>query len=80
MDHMTACPRTARTSATAARRNAASRVGWGRPSWSPKPFPLSTPLDRQLGHLDSYQDFAFLMDHMTASMPQDSARTSGYSR
>ena len=38
------------------------------------------PLDRQLGHLDSYQDFAFLMDHMTASMPQDSARTSGYSR
>ena len=24
------------------------------------------PLGRQLGHLDSYQDFAFLMDHMTA--------------
>ena len=38
------------------------------------------PLDRQLGHLDSYQDFAFLMDHMTATLPQDTARTSGYSR
>ena len=38
------------------------------------------PLGRQLGDLDSYQDFAFLMDHMTASMPQDSASTSGYSR
>ena len=38
------------------------------------------PLDRQLGHLESYQDFAFLMDHMTATLPQDTARTSGYSR
>ena len=38
------------------------------------------PLGRQLGHLDSYQDFAFLMDHMTASLPRDTARTTGYSR
>ena len=38
------------------------------------------PLGRQLGDLDSYQDFAFLMDHMTATLPQDTARTSGYSR
>ena len=38
------------------------------------------PLGRQLGHLDSYQDFAFLMDHMTATLPPDTARTSGYSR
>ena len=38
------------------------------------------PLGQQLGHLESYQDFAFLMDHMTASLPRDAARTSGYSR
>ena len=38
------------------------------------------PLGRQLGDLDSYQDFAFLMDHMTATLPQDTASTSGYSR
>ncbi len=38
------------------------------------------PLGRQLGHLASYQDFAFLMDHMKASLPQDTARTTGYSR
>ena len=38
------------------------------------------PLGRQLGQLDSYQDFAFLMDHMTATLPQDTARSSGYSR
>ena len=37
-------------------------------------------LGDQLGHLDSYQDFAFLMDHMTASMPRESDRKSGYSR
>ena len=38
------------------------------------------PLGQQLGHLDSYQDFALVMDHMTASLPRDTARTSGYSR
>ena len=38
------------------------------------------PLGQQLGHLDSYHDFAFVMDHMTASLPRDTARTSGYSR
>ena len=38
------------------------------------------PLGEQLGHLDSYQDFAFLMDHMTDSLTRDTARTSGYSR
>ena len=29
------------------------------------------PLGQHLGHLDSYQDFAFLMDHMTAALPQE---------
>ena len=38
------------------------------------------PLGQQMGHLDSYHDFAFVMDHMTASLPRDTARTSGYSR
>ena len=38
------------------------------------------PLGRQLGHLDSYHDFAFVMDHMTDSLPRDAARTTGYSR
>ena len=38
------------------------------------------PLGQQLGHLDSYQDFSFLLDHMTASLPRDTARTTGYSR
>ena len=38
------------------------------------------PLGQQIGHLASYQDFAFLMDHMTAALPQDVARKSGYSR
>ena len=38
------------------------------------------PLGQQLGHLESYQDFSFLMDHMTASMPQEPPRRSGYSR
>ena len=38
------------------------------------------PLRDQLGHLDSYQDFAFLMEHMTADMPVDVVTKSGYSR
>ncbi len=38
------------------------------------------PLGRHLGHLDSYHDFAFVMDHMTDSLPRDTARTTGYSR
>ncbi len=38
------------------------------------------PLGQQLGHLDSYQDFAFLMDQITASMPRDIDRGTGYSR
>jgi len=38
------------------------------------------PLRDQLGHLDSYQDFAFLMEHMTADMPKDVVTKSGYSR
>ena len=37
-------------------------------------------LGQHLGNLDSYQDFAFLMDHMTGSMPQDVVTKSGYSR
>ena len=37
------------------------------------------PLGQQLGHLDSYQDFAFLMNHMTDSLPS-TARSTGYSR
>ena len=38
------------------------------------------PLRDQLGHLESYQDFSFLMEHMTADMPQDVVTKSGYSR
>ncbi len=38
------------------------------------------PLGQHLGHLNSYQDFAFLMDHMTAALPQDAASRTGYSR
>ena len=37
-------------------------------------------LGQHLGNLDSYHDFAFLMDHMTGSMPQDVVTKSGYSR
>ena len=37
-------------------------------------------LGEHLGNLDSYHDFAFLMDHMTGSMPQDVVTKSGYSR
>ena len=38
------------------------------------------PLGQQLGGLASYQDFAFLLDHVTASLPTDTVRSSGYSR
>ena len=37
-------------------------------------------LGQHLGHLDSYQDVAFLMEHMTADMPQSVVPKSGYSR
>ena len=37
-------------------------------------------LGQHLGTLDSYHDFAFLMDHMTGSMRQDVVTKSGYSR
>ncbi len=37
-------------------------------------------LGQHLGHLDSYQDVAFLMEHMTADMPQHIVTKSGYSR
>ena len=37
-------------------------------------------LGQHLGDLDSYHDFAFLMDHMTGSMRQDVVTKSGYSR
>ena len=43
-------------------------------------FDRLQPLGHQLDHLESYRDFAFLMDHMTASMPQDTPRRTGYSR
>ena len=43
-------------------------------------FDRLQPLGHQLDHLESYRDFAFLMDHMTASMPQDVVKKSGYSR
>ena len=38
------------------------------------------PLGQQLGELASYQDFDFLLDHITAALPADTARGSGYSR
>ena len=37
-------------------------------------------LGQHLGHLDSYRDVAFLMEHMTADVPQDVVTKSGYSR
>ena len=37
-------------------------------------------LSHQLGHLDSYRDFAFLLDHMTAALPSDTRSNTGYSR
>ena len=37
-------------------------------------------LNGQLGHLDSYQDFAFLLDHMIAALPSDIRTSTGYSR
>ena len=37
-------------------------------------------LSHQLGHLDSYKDFAFLLDRMIAALPSDIRRDTGYSR
>ena len=37
-------------------------------------------LNGQLGHLDSYKDFAFLLDHMIAALPSDIRTSTGYSR
>ena len=37
-------------------------------------------LSHQLGHLDSYRDFAFLLDHMMTALPSDTRSNSGYSR
>ena len=37
-------------------------------------------LSHQLGPLDSYRDFAFLLDHMMDALPSDSRRDTGYSR
>ena len=38
------------------------------------------PLGRQLGGLDSFDDFTFLLDHITAYVPATSPDSSGYSR
>ena len=38
------------------------------------------PLGRQLGDLASYQDFAFVLDHLAARLPVGSSQGSGYSR
>ena len=38
------------------------------------------PLGRQLGGLDSFNDFTFLLDHITAYVPAASPDSSGYSR
>ena len=41
---------------------------------------LLQSLSHQLGHLDSYRDFAFLLDHMMAALPSDIRTSTGYSR
>ena len=38
------------------------------------------PLGRHLGGLDSFNDFTFLLDHITAYVPAASSENSGYSR
>ncbi len=38
------------------------------------------PLGRELGGLDSFNDFTFLLDHITAHVPAASSDSSGYSR
>lgn len=38
------------------------------------------PLARHLGGLASFNDFAFLLDHMTAFVPPAGSDSSGYSR
>ena len=37
-------------------------------------------LSPQLGHLDSYQDFAYLLDRMIAALPSETRSNTGYSR
>ena len=37
-------------------------------------------LNGQLGHLDSYKDFAFLLDRMMATLPSDTQSNTGYSQ
>ena len=37
-------------------------------------------LSHQLGHLDSYRDFAFLLDRMIAALPSDTQSNTGYSQ
>ena len=37
-------------------------------------------MSHQLGHLDSYRDFAFLLDHMMTALPSDTRSNTGYSR
>ena len=37
-------------------------------------------LSHQLGHLDSYRDFAFLLDRMMAALPSDTQSNTGYSQ
>ena len=38
------------------------------------------PLGRHLGDRSSYQDFSFLLDHLTAGLPVEASTGSGYSR
>ena len=38
------------------------------------------PLDQQLGHLDAYLEFVFLLERLNGSLPSYSEGGSGYSR
>ena len=55
---------------------AASDVGWELRTLSDRLQPLA----RQLGTLDSYNDFAFLLDGMIYAAPTEGSGSSGYSR
>lgn len=55
---------------------AASDVGWELWTLSDRLQPLA----RHLGGLDSYNDFAFLLDRMMYSAPAEGSGSSGYSR
>ena len=55
---------------------AASEVGWELWALSDRLQPLAG----QLGGLDSYNDFAFLLDQMIYAAPSDGSGSSGYSR